>query len=70
MYRKYIFIYWVNSSGGYMSVYTYEHFEPFNLSKHSEHSKHVKRVELLESVRLSRVLYELVIKIELEELGR
>ena len=47
-----------------MSVYTSEHFEPFNLSKH------VKRVELLESVRLSRVLYELVIKIELEELGR
>ena len=73
MYRKYLFIYWVNCSGGYMSVYTSEHFEPFKLSKlskHSEHSKPVKRVEQIESFRLSRVLYELVLKIELEELGR
>ena len=66
--RKYFFICWVNSSGGNMSVYTSEHFEPFKLSvhskhsKHSEHSKHVKRVEQVESFRLSRVLYELVYK--------
>ena len=73
MYRKYFFIYWVNFSGGNMSVYTPEHFEPFKLSKLSKHSKHsepVKRVEQVESVRLSRLLYELVLKIELEELGR
>ena len=58
---------------GLYELFTSEHFEPFKHSVHSKHSKHVKRVkqvELLESVRLSRVLYELVIKIELEELGR
>ena len=53
-----------------MSVYTSELFEPFKHSEHSEHSKHVKRVEQVESFRLSRLLYELVLKIELEELGR
>ena len=73
MYRKYLFICGVNSSGGYMSVYTSEHFEPFKLSVHFKHSKHsepVKQVEQIESVRLSRWLYELVLKIEFKELGR
>ena len=57
MNRKYFSYVRVNSSGGYMSVYTSEHFEPFKHSVHSvhsEHSKHVKPVELLERVRLSR----------------
>ena len=54
----------------------FEHFKLSILLKHSVHSKHfkrVKRVELVESVRLSRVSRgsnELVLKIELEELGR
>ena len=71
--RKYFFICWVNSSGGYMRCSPSEHFEPFKHSVHSvhsKHSKHVKPVEHFESVRLSRGLYELVLKIEFKELGR
>ena len=60
MYRIYLFICWVNSSGGYMNS---ELFEPFKLSVHSVHSKlskHVKQVEHFESVRLPRGSNELV----------
>ena len=46
MYRKYfLFVNWVNYSGGNMSVYTPEHFEPFKHSVHSEHSEHFKHSE-------------------------
>ena len=58
MYRKYLFIYWVNSSGGNMSCSPSELFEHF---KHSKHSEHVKPVEHFERVRLSRGRYELVV---------
>ena len=54
MYRKYLFICWVNSSGCYMTSELFEPFKPFKLLKLS---KLFVQVDHVESVRL---LYELV----------